>query len=505
MIHENYILSTMVMNNLHGLLPKEVTGVLRILYESVLLYFMNHVMGNMSYYIACSLKTINHFIKFRQSHVVELVGMKHFSTCKYENYDTFSESFVAVVHYVNTHCCHKIKAFKEVSYEKNRSYGKHTHDANIKSTFMISDKRTINIDDDIYLSFDTIENVDSNKDKNVQYNTIEYKIKLHTLGKDTCHILNFINKCVTIYNEHVKQKNKDIYFLNIKESSKEDRNDYLQFNTYIFKSVKTFDNVYLNNKDDILKHINFFMNNEEYYIKNGIPYTLGMLFHGEPGCGKSSFIKAVANHFHRHIVNVNLSNIHSIDELEQVFHMDKYNDIDLSYDKKIILLEDIDTMSNIVLKRHSRNDVTESTDSSTATSVNDKLLKCILNQNKKEQPTTTTNHNINLSHLLNLIDGVVEMHGRIIIMTTNHVDKLDDALIRPGRIDLKVNFQRITGETIKHVITKYIPFVNFEIPLWDSLNFNSITISPAELINILIKNKEKEDCLVTELYEKISS
>jgi len=130
-------------------------------------------------------------------------------------------------------------------------------------------------------------------------------------------------------------------------------------------------------------------------------------------------------------------------------------------------------------------------------------LKCILNQNKKEQPTT--NHNINLSHLLNLIDGVVEMHGRIIIMTTNHVDKLDDALIRPGRIDLKVNFQRITGETIKHVITKYIPFVNFEIPLWDSLNFNSITISPAELINILIKNKEKEDCLVAELYEKISS
>ena len=97
------------------------------------------------------------------------------------------------------------------------------------------------------------------------------------------------------------------------------------------------------------------------------------------------------------------------------------------------------------------------------------------------------------------------MHGRIIIMTTNHVDKLDDALIRPGRIDLKVNFQRITGETIKHVITKYIPFVNFEIPLWDSLNFNSITISPAELINILIKNKEKEDCLVAELYEKISS
>ena len=498
----NYILSTMIMNNLHGLLPKEVTGVVRILYESVLLYFVNHIMGNIPYYIAYNFKMINTFIRLRQSHVIELIGMKHFSTCKYENYDTFSESFVAVVHYVNTHCCHKIKAFKEVSYEKNRSYETHTHDANIKSTFMISDKRTINIDDDIHLSFDTIENIDSNKDRNVQYNTIEYKIKLHTLGKDTCHILNFIKKCVTIYNEHVEQKNKDIYFLNIKESSKEDRNDYLQFNTYIFKSVKTFDNVYLNKKNDILKHINFFMNNEEYYIKNGIPYTLGMLFHGEPGCGKSSFIKAVANHFHRHIVNVNLSSIHSIDELEQVFHMDKYNDIDLSYDKKIILLEDIDTMSNIVLKRHSRNDAVDIVDSN-ATSVNDKLLKCILNQNKKEQHTTT-NHNINLSHLLNLIDGVVEMHGRIIIMTTNHIDKLDDALIRPGRIDLKVNFERVNGEHIKHIITKYIPFVNFDKPSWNSIDFDYITISPAELINILIKHKETEHNLIHELNKHTS-
>ena len=500
----NYILSTMVMNNLHRLLPKEVTGVLKILYESVLLYFMNHIMGNMSYYIACSFKMINTFLRFRHSHVIELVGMKHFSTCRYDNYDTFSESFVAVVHYVNTHCCHKIKAFKEVSYEKNRSYEKQTHDANIKSTFMISDKRTINVDDDIYLSFDIIENIDSNKDRNVQYNTIEYKIKLHTLGKDTCHILQFIKKCVTLYNEHVEQKNKDLYFLNIKESPKEERSDFLQFNTYVFKSVKTFDNVYLDKKYEILKHINFFMNNEEYYVKHGIPYTLGMLFHGEPGCGKSSFIKAVANHFHRHIVNVNLSSIHSIDELEQVFHMDKYNDIDLNYDKKIILLEDIDTMSNIVLKRHSRNDVTESNDSSTTTSVNDELLKRILNQNKIEQPTTT-NHNIYLSHLLNLIDGVVEMHGRIIIMTTNHVDKLDHALIRPGRIDLKVNFERVNGEHIKHIITKYIPFVNFDKPSWNSIDFDSITISPAELINILIKNKEKEDCLVAELYEKILS
>ena len=135
-------------------------------------------------------------------------------------------------------------------------------------------------------------------------------------------------------------------------SSKEDiMHGDIKMNKIVFNSVKTFDNIYVENKSEILKYIDFFMNNEDYYKSHGIPYTLGMLFHGDPGCGKSSFIKALANHFHRHILNINLAHVTSMNELDQLFYMTFYEEIDLHNHKKIILLEDIDAMDSIVNTR----------------------------------------------------------------------------------------------------------------------------------------------------------
>ena len=53
---------------------------------------------------------------------------------------------------------------------------------------------------------------------------------------------------------------------------------------------------------------------------------------------------------------------------------------------------------------------------------------------------------ISLSGLLNAIDGVASHEGRVLIMTTNKPESLDDALIRPGRVDLQVAFQNATSE-----------------------------------------------------------
>ena len=59
-------------------------------------------------------------------------------------------------------------------------------------------------------------------------------------------------------------------------------------------SVKSFKNVFFTEKEEMIKKIQFFLNNESWYEEHGIPYMFGLLLHGEPGCGKTSTIKAIA-------------------------------------------------------------------------------------------------------------------------------------------------------------------------------------------------------------------
>merc|ERR1712012_1509664 len=74
-----------------------------------------------------------------------------------------------------------------------------------------------------------------------------------------------------------------------------------------FESGKAFSNVFYPEKEDVVKRLDFFSKNKEWYKQRGIPYTMGFLFYGDPGCGKTSTIKAIANHTQRHIVSVPLN------------------------------------------------------------------------------------------------------------------------------------------------------------------------------------------------------
>ena len=94
-----------------------------------------------------------------------------------------------------------------------------------------------------------------------------------------------------------------------KKSSKEESIPTEDYNEFPFESRKTFDNVFFAQKQTVVSRIDFFLKNYDWYAERGIPYTLGFLFHGLPGCGKTSTIKAIANMTQRHIVSVQLKNI----------------------------------------------------------------------------------------------------------------------------------------------------------------------------------------------------
>ncbi len=174
---------------------------------------------------------------------------------------------------------------------------------------------------------------------------------------------------------------------------------YKKLNT-LYKPFKT---LYLKEADEFrLKSIlSSFDNKRVIYENLGIPFKFNCLFYGPPGTGKTSAIKAIGSYLQKDLFYLDLSKINSDDDLNKIF-----SDINKNTKSNgIVVLEDIDCMSEVVLSRDGKS--------------------------KKS--------NLTLSNLLNILDGTMTRDESIVIMTTNYYDKLDSALTRAGRMDVSIN------------------------------------------------------------------
>ena len=125
-----------------------------------------------------------------------------------------------------------------------------------------------------------------------------------------------------------------------------------------------------------------------------------------------------------------------------------------------------------------------------------------VNQKKEEAKKLIDNlssEEINLSFLLNILDGVLETPGRILIMSSNYPERLDKALIRPGRIDLMIEFTKCSDNTIKEMLSSF-----FEInPVVLSIHrFPEYQYTPAEVNQIMFQNIHDCDEAIRILLEK---
>jgi mitochondrial chaperone BCS1 len=174
---------------------------------------------------------------------------------------------------------------------------------------------------------------------------------------------------------------------------------------------------------------------ERWYAIKRIPYRRGYMFYGPPGTGKSSLAFAAAGFFKLEIYIVNLySNMITDDGLASLFQ--------LLPKKCIVLLEDVDA-AGVTAERSP--EIEEATNSD----IKD-LGKCVIDGLEKAKGGDTR-AKITLSGLLNAIDGVASQEGRILIMTTNYLQKLDEALIRPGRVDLFMEFKLADSTTVQEL------------------------------------------------------
>lgn len=187
-------------------------------------------------------------------------------------------------------------------------------------------------------------------------------------------------------------------------------------------------------KRTIVSDINEYLQPEtrRWYDARGIPYRRGYLFHGPPGTGKTSLSFALAGIFGLHIYCISLSEVGLTEaDLNKLF-------MELPR-RCIVLLEDIDSAG---LRRE--NDPIPEPTSPTGPGM-------------PKAATDTPGPRkslISLAGLLNVIDGVASHEGRVLIMTSNHPENLDEALTRPGRVDIRIPFSLATHTQIKDIFIR---------------------------------------------------
>ncbi|KAI1337043.1 BCS1 N terminal-domain-containing protein [Xylariaceae sp. FL0016] len=207
------------------------------------------------------------------------------------------------------------------------------------------------------------------------------------------------------------------------------------------RASRPFSTVILNEKTkkDLIDDVSDYLcpTTQRWYANRGIPYRRGYLLHGPPGTGKSSLSLALAGFFKMRIYIVSLSSITANEEVLGSLFAELPR-------RCVVLLEDIDTAG----LTHTREE--DGKPSTQASSNSDDMVP---GQVTSGNGNDNKNNRLSLSGLLNILDGVASQEGRVLIMTTNHMEKLDKALIRPGRVDMIVEFGQADSDMTSSIFS----------------------------------------------------
>jgi len=169
-------------------------------------------------------------------------------------------------------------------------------------------------------------------------------------------------------------------------------------------------------KDRLLDDLQEFLGHDtrKWYKEHGIQHKRGYLFHGVPGSGKTSLVQAIAGHFEHNLCHVHLTHPRLTDESLRAA-------MNQAPRRSLIVFEDIDAIFG------------------------------------REREKLLLDSTLSFSGLLNALDGVGKADGQIIVLTTNHRDRLNPALIRNGRADVHIEFSHASDEQLCGMFRRFYP------------------------------------------------
>jgi hypothetical protein len=428
----------------------------------------------------------------------------------------------------------------------------------------------IEIENGIYL---LIEKMHSHREKK-NSDTQDFKKINFTLmmNRDKCldDMYKFIEKCEKTYNKKIEDRMTDkifIYEFLQSEGSRSNSNDddwndgrrdqklsNILCSEYQLNTTKDLNkNCFFTDVDKIIKRINFFINNKAWYESRGIPYQLGFLFYGPPGCGKTSTMKAIARELDRHIINVNdIEKIKKVSDLKNIFYGDYINGRHIPTHKRLYVIDEfdkiLDTISekpaisnaaaamnamstnllNGIMGLSMSNDISSGvivmdSDSSSCENGNGNGNGDAGFENGKRKMANKDDEGaakgkqraaasaiakqksiINDADILTIMDGLVETSGRIIICTANDPSKISEPFKRPGRLDEHIEFTKCTRKMIIQLLELFYSTkltTEQEDKINDMENNLHFKYSPAEINKFCFNNISNMETLITEILE----
>lgn len=247
---------------------------------------------------------------------------------------------------------------------------------------------------------------------------------------------------------------------------------------------KDIDTLYLRESDKVLMMtaLDQFKNKKDVLKDLGLQNKLNILLYGEPGTGKSTSIQAAATFLQKDIYYIDLKGIKLNDDLQKIFDYVNKN----VQNGGIIVMEDIDAMTDIVLERTEK--------------YQEKIKNYSVNDLSDEK-----NQSLTLEYLLNILQGTLTVDDSVFIVTTNHISHLDKAFYRDGRFDVKIELKLCDHYQMNLIYNKMMGR-NIPQSLLERIPID--TYSPASLI-YHIKNyftiKETNDEIILEKFIKNSS
>lgn len=264
-------------------------------------------------------------------------------------------------------------------------------------------------------------------------------VKMYIFGKNTFRLAKMIQK--------IQEESSSIGCFKVAAPKHEDSNPNIYYDTLNGRSKNS---VFLNDniKESIMDHIDKFFNNKEVYEKRNLNYKTGVLLYGEPGTGKSTIANMIATEYKCDMVLINMS---EFSKLNIEYLTTTINADDKTY---VIVLEDID---------------------------------CVIGDRESEEQDLENKKNVN--KLLQFLDSTSSPSNVIFVATTNHMEKLDDAIKRDGRFDLIMNITDINKEAAMKMCKSFgMNSGDADKLITENSRYNKI--NPAKLQNLILQKME---------------